>query len=77
MEFAGRGDLLKLIHSHTKKNTKLPEEEIWKALLHLSRALRTLHDQQVVHRDLKCANVFITEDGTYKLGDLNVSKVIK
>ena len=32
---------------------------------------------RVVHRDLKGANVFITEEGTYKLGDLNVSKVIK
>ncbi len=30
-----------------------------------------------MHRDLKCANVFCTKDGKYKLGDLNVSKVAK
>jgi NIMA (never in mitosis gene a)-related kinase len=30
-----------------------------------------------LHRDLKCANVFVTGDGIYKLGDLNVSKVLK
>lgn len=30
-----------------------------------------------MHRDLKSANIFISEDGTYKLGDLNISKVLK
>jgi NIMA (never in mitosis gene a)-related kinase len=32
---------------------------------------------KILHRDLKCANVFIDKDETYKLGDLNVSKVAK
>jgi NIMA (never in mitosis gene a)-related kinase len=39
--------------------------------------LKTLHDNKILHRDLKCANVFITDDNIYKLGDLNVSKVLK
>lgn len=29
----------------------------------------------VMHRDLKSANVFMNRDGTIKLGDMNVSKV--
>ena len=32
---------------------------------------------KILHRDLKCANVFISENEIYKLGDLNVSKVSK
>lgn len=32
---------------------------------------------KILHRDLKCANVFLNQDGTVKLGDLNVSKVAK
>ena len=30
-----------------------------------------------VHRDIKCANLFLTKDGRLTLGDLNVSKVAK
>lgn len=33
---------------------------------------------KVLHRDIKCANVFLAKDGTTpKMGDLNVSKVAK
>jgi len=28
-----------------------------------------------MHRDLKCANVFLGNDGSAKIGDMNVSKV--
>lgn len=41
------------------------------------RGLKALHDLKIVHRDIKCANLFITKDGIMKLGDLNVSKVAK
>lgn len=43
----------------------------------MTRGLKALHDMDILHRDLKCANVFCAIDGTLKLGDLNVSKVTK
>lgn len=45
--------------------------------LYYYKRLKSLHDANVVHRDLKCANVFLSLDGKFKLGDLNVSKVAK
>ena len=36
-------------------------------------ALKLLHERKIYHRDLKSANVFLTRDGSSKLGDLNVS----
>lgn len=39
--------------------------------------LHDLHRHKIVHRDIKCANVFLNKDGTVKLGDLNVSKIAK
>jgi NIMA (never in mitosis gene a)-related kinase len=45
--------------------------------VHLSQGLKSLHEKKILHRDLKCANIFITGEGVYKIGDLNVSKVAK
>jgi NIMA (never in mitosis gene a)-related kinase len=44
-------------------------------LVGLLQGLKTLHDRKILHRDLKCANVFMFNNGVVKLGDLNVSKV--
>ena len=41
----------------------------------MCRGLKTLHDRKILHRDLKSANIFICHDGSYKLGDMNVSKI--
>jgi NIMA (never in mitosis gene a)-related kinase len=35
-----------------------------------------MHDLNIMHRDLKSANVFLNKDLTVKLGDMNVSKVV-
>ena len=43
----------------------------------MARSLKILHERNIFHRDLKSANVFLNNDGTSKLGDLNVSKVAK
>jgi NIMA (never in mitosis gene a)-related kinase len=77
MEYASGGDVLKMVNTHIRLRHRIREEEIWKALYHITKALKSLHDKKILHRDLKSANVFITEDGKYKLGDLNVSKVLK
>ena len=39
--------------------------------------LEALHAEAIVHRDIKCANVFLQKNGGVKLGDMNVSTVSK
>ena len=41
------------------------------------KGIKALHELKIFHRDLKSANVFISKDGTAKIGDMNVSKVAK
>lgn len=41
------------------------------------RGLQALHDLNIVHRDIKSANMFMNASGLLKLGDMNVSKVAK
>jgi len=37
--------------------------------------LKAIHDLNIMHRDIKSANVFLSKEGIAKLGDMNVSKV--
>ena len=77
MEFADDGDLDSKITSNNKNKTNIAENEIWSYLIQMVSGLKALHDNKIMHRDLKCANIFLMKNGTLKLGDLNVSKVVK
>jgi NIMA (never in mitosis gene a)-related kinase len=77
MEYADSGDLLNLIDKHKRDSSRFTEKEIWDYLIQLLRGLKALHNLSILHRDLKCANVFLTSNGIAKIGDLNVSKVNK
>jgi len=78
MEYAAGGDIYNKITTHKKNRTYFKEDEIWTYAIQMIMGLKALHDMKILHRDLKCANVFISKDGkTVKLGDLNVSKVAK
>ena len=77
MEYADNGDLYQKIVSHKKTANFFEESEIWKIFIQLVKGLKALHDLKILHRDLKSANVFLFKNDIAKLGDLNVSKVLK
>lgn len=52
----------------------LPENFIWRTIIHLLQGLKTLHENKIVHRDIKSANIFYCKT-VAKIGDLNVSSV--
>ena len=53
----------------------MKESDVWKIFIQITRGLKSLHDLNIMHRDLKSANVFLTDDLTAKLGDMNVSRM--
>lgn len=77
MEFASNGDLYQRIMQYQKKGVYMSESFIWKLLIELTKGLKALHDLNILHRDLKSANVFLGNSEEVKLGDMNVSKVSK
>ena len=75
MEFADDGDLYQKIKLYIQNKTTFMEHDIWRIFIQITKGLNDLHEYNILHRDLKSANVFLFRDGTAKLGDLNVSKI--
>jgi len=77
MEYADKGDLYQKICEFKKASVYFEESDIWRIFIQILKGLKALHEMKILHRDLKSANVFLFNDGTAKLGDLNVSKVAR
>lgn len=75
MELCDGGDVMNKIDEQKRNREFMKEADVWKYFVQMMRGLKTLHDMKIVHRDIKCANLFLMKSGDLKLGDLNVSKV--
>ena len=76
MEYADKGDLYQKISQFKKIGCLIEEIDVWRIFIQMTRGLKALHDLKILHRDLKSANIFLFSDGSAKIGDLNVSKVV-
>ena len=77
MEYSDGGDLFQKIQLNQTHKKYLKESEVWSIFLQIVQGLKVLHSMQILHRDLKSANVFLNKNGVAKLGDMNVSKLAK
>jgi NIMA (never in mitosis gene a)-related kinase len=68
MELAELGDMLQKVKQAKKQQMLIPERDVWTALHQIAQGifmisgLNTLHNMNILHRDLKCANIFLKKD---------------
>ncbi|POM58170.1 Serine/threonine protein kinase [Phytophthora palmivora] len=67
-EYAGGGQLDEYLRAHPN--------EIVEKLYEAALGLRYLHEKRVVHKDLKCNNILIGNDGLAKLTDFGLSTLL-
>ena len=73
MEFMDNGDLSKLIKGHQTLKKPIEEERLWNIFIQALKSLEFVHSKDLIHRDIKPENLFISLDGTIKLGDFGVA----
>ncbi|KAH7920791.1 hypothetical protein BV22DRAFT_1073421 [Leucogyrophana mollusca] len=72
-ELCELGNFSRFLWEYGKAFPRLDEARVWKIFVDLSNGLRFIHDAGVIHLDLKPANIFLTRDGRFKIGDFGMA----
>ncbi|KAK3706323.1 hypothetical protein LTR37_012838 [Vermiconidia calcicola] len=75
-EYCTGGSVRTLMRANPASSPGLEEQYIIPIARELALAIKSVHDIGVIHRDIKCTNVYITEDGDIQLGDYGIVGVL-
>lgn len=75
MGFCEGGDLYHRLKQ--QKGELLPEKQVVEWFVQIAMALQYLHERNILHRDLKTQNIFLTKTNIIKVGDLGIARVLE
>ena len=75
MEYAAGGSLAQRIEKNRAGNQLMPVDEALRIAAEVAEGLAALHKLDIVHRDVKPANILFDEEGHAHLGDLGLAQV--
>ena len=79
-DYANKGDLYQIINRRRTKKMYFEEDTIWNYFIQISLGVKYLHDNNIIHRDLKSSNIFIKRKDNIdliKIGDFGIAKILK
>lgn len=71
-----RMDMMTDLRSEMREGRRFNEEEVIRIGRDICAALILCHRRNILHRDVKPENIFRNRDGSYKLGDLGISRIL-
>ncbi|XP_017777903.1 PREDICTED: neither inactivation nor afterpotential protein C [Nicrophorus vespilloides] len=74
LELCEGGSAIDLVNGLLYKNRRMGEEHIAYILKEIIKAIMHLHENRVMHRDIKASNILLTKDGDVKLADFGLSR---
>ncbi|KAL0068849.1 mitosis inhibitor protein kinase swe1 [Marasmius tenuissimus] len=74
-ELCDLGNFARFLWEYGRAFPRLDEARVWKIIADLSNGLRFIHDSGVIHLDLKPANIFVTGEGRFKIGDFGMASL--
>ncbi|CAG9325581.1 unnamed protein product [Blepharisma stoltei] len=77
MEYASGGDLQSFISKTKEKRKGIDESQLWTWAYEICLAVNYLHSNNILHRDIKCMNIFLDNEKRIKIGDLGLSKMTR
>lgn len=77
MIYYSEGDLSFFIKNRKKRDELLEEKVIINWFVQLALGIKTIHGNKILHRDIKSSNLFLTSNGSIKIGDFGISKVLE
>lgn len=75
MQYCEGGDLYTWLKE--LKGKVLEERQIVEWFIQIAMALQYLHERDILHRDLKTQNIFLTKNKIIKVGDLGIARVLE
>eukprot|EP00919_Chromeraceae_sp_WS-2016_P006145 GHVR01014430.1.p1 GENE.GHVR01014430.1~~GHVR01014430.1.p1 ORF type:complete len:330 (-),score=63.73 GHVR01014430.1:25-1014(-) len=75
-EYCDKGDLYKIIEKSKQLNIPIQEDKIILYFIQIVESIRYVHNNLILHRDLKSSNIFVNNIYNIKLGDFGISKKI-
>jgi NIMA (never in mitosis gene a)-related kinase 1/4/5 len=55
----------------------MSENKILDYFIQMAFAIKHIHGNKILHRDLKTQNIFMNKDGNIKLGDFGIARVLQ
>ncbi|XP_078339464.1 uncharacterized protein LOC111107096 isoform X4 [Crassostrea virginica] len=75
MQFCEGGDLYTKLKE--QKGVPLEERQVVEWFVQIAMALQYMHERNILHRDLKTQNIFLTKSKIIKVGDLGIARVLE
>ena len=73
-EYLNNGDLLHFMNAYRDLGLIIEEKILWKIFLQCAAGLKYIHSKNIIHRNIKLDNIYITDNEIVKIG--NFTKAI-